>query len=129
MHGIGFQIDLKLTKFNGSSFFVKSQSAVLNFCHLTSFFILIYCKMRKIFSCQIIMAIPLNSNVSKGRSVQCIVKSTDTQLNEFGKSPVKKLHELQNTISIITHGKIHNTLLNFKYVCIFDFEYGIGYLL
>ena len=27
-----------LTKFNGSSFFVKSQSAVLNFCHLTSFF-------------------------------------------------------------------------------------------
>ena len=69
MHGFGFQIDLKLTKFNGSSFFVKSQSAVLNFCHLTSFFILIYCKMRKIFFCQIIMGSPLNSNVSKGRSV------------------------------------------------------------
>ena len=70
MHGFGFQIDLKLTKFNGSSFFVKSQSAVLNFCHLTSFFILIYCKMRKIFFCQIIMGSPLNSNVSKGRSVR-----------------------------------------------------------
>ena len=27
-----------LTKFNRSSFFVKSQSAVLNFCHLTTFF-------------------------------------------------------------------------------------------
>ena len=69
MHGFGFQIDLKLTKFNGSSFFVKSQSAVLNFCHLTSFFISIYCKMRKIFFCQIIMGSPLNDNVSKGRSV------------------------------------------------------------
>ena len=27
-----------LTKFDGSSFFVKSQSAVINFCHLTSFY-------------------------------------------------------------------------------------------
>ena len=28
---------LVLTKFDGSSFFVKSQSVVLNFCHLMSF--------------------------------------------------------------------------------------------
>ena len=71
----------------------------------------------------------LRSSVFNLTGKQCIVKSTDTQLNEFGKSPVKKLHELQNTISIIKHGKIHNTLLNFKYVCVFDFEYGIGYLM
>ena len=43
MHGFGFQIDLKsqncmLTKFNGNSFLVKLQSAVLNICHLTTFF-------------------------------------------------------------------------------------------
>ena len=74
MHGFGFQIDLKLTKFNGSSFFVKSQSAVLNFCHLTSSFISIYCKMRKKKFCQIIMGSPLNSNVPDGRSVWSIHK-------------------------------------------------------
>ena len=67
-----------LTKFNRSSFFVKSQSAVLNFCHLTTFFsdhhvISGFAKETKknLFFCQIIMGSPLNNNVPEGRSVLC----------------------------------------------------------
>ena len=40
IHGFGFQNDLKIwlsNKVKHKQFFVKSQSAVLHFCHLTSF--------------------------------------------------------------------------------------------
>ena len=54
-------------------FFVKLQSAVLNFCPFMSFVgqSSLY-KMKKslfIFFCQIIMGSPLNDNVPDGRSV------------------------------------------------------------
>ena len=44
IHAFDLQIDLKICpmmKFDRISFFVKSQSAVLNFCHLTIFFAII----------------------------------------------------------------------------------------
>jgi hypothetical protein len=57
-------------------FFVKSQSAVLNFCHLTSF---IFCKMKKV-STNFVMGSQLNSNVQFfgqifGRSIKFLQSS------------------------------------------------------
>ena len=56
--------DCALMKFDGSSFFVKSQSAIFNFCHLTIIFftiiILLVVLLRNWFFCQIIVGILLN---------------------------------------------------------------------
>ena len=59
-----------LTKFNRSRFFVKLQSALLNFCHLTIFFPIILLSAILSFFCQIVMGSPFNNNVPEGRSVQ-----------------------------------------------------------
>ena len=62
-----------LTKFDGMTYFVKSQSTVLKFCYLTKkkfrhhHFIGDFGKT--VFFCQIIHGSPLNNNVPERRSV------------------------------------------------------------
>ena len=57
-----------MSKFNGSGYLVKSQSAVLNFCHLTSFFCHHHFIGGSSKETKIVMGL-LNSNVPEGRSV------------------------------------------------------------
>ena len=127
MHGFGFQIDLKLTKFNGSSFFVKSQSAVLNFCHLTSFsFGSLYpknltslCK----FFCQIIMGSPLNDNVSKWRIVPLCLLPVPRLFHPFCLLAAKKTgaHFYHSKYFTSIHNTANISIHYPKYVCIHKF--------